>query len=195
MYWNSQPDRDGAILPDLIRASDGASTGISMDVTGDFAGTRTTTHALDASLSSLQYTNAAFTSALYTQDGGAFEVGQLTFDGLDASGATTYDFTFYGYRNTVTDVRETTYELVGGNGTSSAVLNASQNVSQVVTVSGVTADANGEIELNVYAGPNNNSGYGYINLIDIQTVPEPATLGLAAAGLLVTVSRRGRRMD
>ena len=171
LYWNSQPDRDGAILPDLMRASDGASTGISMDITADFAGSRVTAESLDPSLGYLQYTKAAYSSSLYTQTGSAFEVGQLLFSGLDATGNTTYDFTFYGYRNSVTDVRETTYSLVGGNGLTSAVLNASSNLSEVVTASGVTADANGEILLNVSAGPDNVSGFGYLNLIDIEYSP------------------------
>jgi hypothetical protein len=93
---------------------------------------------------------------------------------------TNYTFTFYASRMGVSDNRETLYALTGAN-SGSAVLNVQNNTSEVAVVSGIVADANGEIELLVRMGPNNNNSEGFFYLLAMKiegmvakmTLPQP----------------------
>lgn len=120
--------------------------------------------------------------------------GAFKLTGLDQ--ATLYDFTFMSSRTGVNDSRETAYLVTGAN-SANGLLEAANNDSEVLTLTGIVPDGNGEIEVTVSAGPNNTNGneFYYINLMQVDTggqVPEPA----AAALLLMSVaglSRRQRR--
>ncbi len=117
--------------------------------------------------------------------------GQFKLFNLDPS--KTYDFTFFASRQTVTDTRDTAYDVTGLNSLS-GVLDASNNNTEVLKLSGITPDANNEIFIDVAPGPNNDNGNGfyYIGLMQVDVVPEPASLSLlAASGLLVLGRRRG----
>jgi len=118
-------------------------------------------------------------------------LGQFKLFNLDPS--KTYDFTFFASRQTVNDIRDASYAVNGAN-SGSVVLNASNNNTEVVTVSGISPDGNNEIFVDVTPGPNNDNGNGfyYIGLMQVDIVPEPASLSLlAASGLLVLGRRRG----
>ncbi|MFG0306982.1 MAG: hypothetical protein ACF8Q5_12300 [Phycisphaerales bacterium JB040] len=127
-----------------------------------------------------------------TEFGGFTEpTGGITFGGLDATGATTYDFMFFGSRMGVSDNRETLYSLTGAN-SGSAALDTANNTSDVAWVTGMRADANGEIVLSVTAGENNtnSSGFYYLGYIEIGVVPTPASAALLGAGALAASRRR-----
>lgn len=79
-----------------------------------------------------------------------------------------YDFTFYASRMGVTDNRETSFRIIGAD-TLTAVLNASGNANNTVTIFDAHPDENGTVTLTVSAGPDNNNSYKfyYINALQI----------------------------
>lgn len=105
-----------------------------------------------------------------------------------------HDFTFFSSRNGVNDSRETAYSVTGAN-SDSGVLEASNNESNVLTFAGILPDANGEIAIEVSAGPGNDNGlrFYYINLMQVDFVPEPtsAVLLLSAGALALATRWRG----
>jgi hypothetical protein len=122
----------------------------------------------------------------------------LTFSGLDGSGATSYDFTFFASRSGGTAIRETEYSVAGlNNGV--AYLDAANNLSNVALVNGITPTAAGEIVVSLTAGPNNlgtPEKFYYLGAMQLQSnavIPEPATIGLMSlAGVFALAFRRGR---
>lgn len=191
-----------AQLP-IFNATDstGASTGISLTTTGFNPGSNqngTQTPTGDAAYFLPQATRDNLFG--HTQIFGTtppFPQGILTLGGLDGSGATTYDFAFYGGRLGVSDNRETRYNAVGAN-SGDAFLNASNNSSNVATLTGIVPTAAGTIVVNVSPGPNNNNATGFFYLgamsLTSNVIPEPATFALAVGslGAIVIVSRRRR---
>lgn len=114
------------------------------------------------------------------------------FTGLDAN--QTYNFTFFASRDGVGDNRETQYTVTGSN-TANGLLNASNNDDTVLTLAGITPDANNEILVSLAAGPNNTNAraFYYISALQLDAVPEPGALALLAVGGLIAVSARRRR--
>jgi hypothetical protein len=106
----------------------------------------------------------------------------------------TYDFTFYASRMSVSDNRETLYTVTGLLGDSVA-LNAANNVSNTVTLSGMAPNALGEIEVALSPGPNNNNAnhFTYLGIMKVTAVPEPASAIFLLAGVGMALSRRQRR--
>jgi hypothetical protein len=104
-----------------------------------------------------------------------------------------YDLTFFGSRTGVSDNRETEYR-VAGSATGSVFLNATNNVNNTVTLFGVTPTPAGEITISLFEGPNNtnSNSFSYINVLKVDTIPEPgsALLLLAGAGSLALRRRR-----
>ena len=92
--------------------------------------------------------------------------GVITFHHLNKSLA--YDFTFFASRMGATDNRETSFQLVGTDSLT-AVLDASGNANNTVTIDNIRPDKDGIITLTVSAGPNNNNPYRfyYINALRI----------------------------
>ncbi|MEQ8848186.1 hypothetical protein [Botrimarina sp.] len=117
--------------------------------------------------------------------------GAITLAGLDQGLA--YDFRFFSARNGVNDSRETAFSVVGAN-SASGVNVTSNNDSEVLSLPGVFPDANGEITVTVSAGPGNDNGnaFYYINVMQVDFIPEPgaATLLALAAGSFVAARRR-----
>lgn len=116
-------------------------------------------------------------------------LGQFKLFDLDPS--LTYDFTFFASRQTVNDTRDATYSVAGSNSLMGS-LNASNNNTEVLKLSGISPDANNEIFVDVTPGPNNDNGIGfyYINLMQVDAVPEPGSLLLAGLSGLVLLRRR-----
>ncbi len=119
----------------------------------------------------------------------------LTFDGLDAGKS--YDFRLFGTRAT-DGVRETRYTLVGGGGSSVAVLQTSGagigadgvyngNDDETADFSGITADANGQIILNVDI---ESGGFAYLGALEFSIVPAPGAMALLGLGGVVIGRRR-----
>lgn len=105
-----------------------------------------------------------------------------------------YDFTFFSSRVGVGDLRETAYSVAGLN-SGNGLLEAANNDSEILEIGGIFPDANGEITVSVAAGPNNSNGlqFYYVNLMQVTTIPEPASLGLVAltcVGLLSGARRQ-----
>ncbi len=118
--------------------------------------------------------------------------GEVTLSGLDPSQA--YDFTFFSSRQTVTDVRDTQFEVTGAN-SGMGIAETSNNNSEVVNINGIFPNANNEIVVGVRGGPNNDNGVGffYINLMEVSpAIPEPASAGLVLLGGLIVATKRRR---
>ena len=120
-------------------------------------------------------------------------LGQFKLFNLDPS--KTYDFTFFASRQTVSDTRDAGYSVTGANN-GSGVLNATNNNSEVLKITGIVPDGSNEIFVDVTPGPNNDNsnGFYYIALMQVDIVPEPASLSLlGAAGLTLFGRRRSLR--
>ena len=102
-----------------------------------------------------------------------------------------HNFTFMSSRTGVGDSRETAYEVVGAN-SASGLLEASNNNSNVLRLNGIVPDGAGEIAVTVSAGPNNNNGsrFYYINLMQVDVVPEPATGATLTLAVVAMAARR-----
>lgn len=106
-----------------------------------------------------------------------------------------HDFTFFASRQPVGDNRETEYLVFGGN-SGSALLNPSNNDSEVARIMGITPDANGDITIGFQSGPNSTSTFYYINVMQVDIVgviPEPGTLGLGVFATLASLTGARRR--
>lgn len=119
--------------------------------------------------------------------------GGFLLTGLDASGLTAYDFMFFGSRMNVGDNRWTYYDVEGANG-GRDTLNTSNNTDDVAWVRGITADANGEIYIEVGADSANDNSFGfyYIGWMEMTSynVPAPAGLAVLGLGLVAGIGRR-----
>lgn len=124
----------------------------------------------------------------FTEPTGGFVIG-----GLDATGATGYDFLFFGSRMNVGDNRETMYTATGSN-SGFTLLDTANNTDNVALLTGIRADANGEITISVTAGPNNtnSNGFYYLGYMEMATVPAPAGSALLL-GLGALLGPRRRR--
>lgn len=122
-------------------------------------------------------------------------LGEIELTGLNP--ALPYDFTFFGSRTGVTDNRETKYTVAGAN-SNFGLLDASNNVSNVTSVSGVFPSAGGTILISVEAGPNNTNGskFFYLGAMAMSVVPEPASGMLVIFGFVGLVAgARSRRVS
>ena len=111
--------------------------------------------------------------------------GEMVFSNLNPTVA--YTFTFYASRMGSADTRDARYIVTGAN-SGTNVLNASNNNSATVAVSGITPTAAGVITLRVEPGPDNDNSYGFFYLNSMKlSYEEPAvtpvtTLLIDAAG-------------
>lgn len=119
-------------------------------------------------------------------------LGQVKLFNLEADKS--YNFTFFGSRQTVNDNRETAFDVDGANSQSGA-LAVSNNNTEVLRLDGITPDGNNEIFVSVSPGTNNDNsnGFYYIGLMQVDVVPEPTSLLLILAGGVAALTGRARR--
>lgn len=175
--------------------TDGNGTGYTLNITDNFWPGSNQSGAPSGSGDAAGIPSQATSDNLFgslTAFGGFTEpTGGFTIGGLDASGATTYDFMFFGSRMGVSDNRETLYSATGGNN-GSALLDTANNTSNVAWLTGISADANGEIVISVTAGPNNTNanGFYYLGYMEFAAVPSPSALALLGLGAFGAARRR-----
>jgi len=166
----------------LLKDVDGGTTSIRLTLKSPFNGTNT--EGVQTTTTPLQMTSKESYSAFWAQalnSNGTVNKSQAGFviSGLDSN--CVYDFVIFGSRKNQTDNRETSYLFTGLN-EKEGLLNCSSNSTEVATVTGVIPNSNGEIELVVSPGSNNNNSvrYYYINTMQItprsdsSVIDEPA---------------------
>ena len=87
--------------------------------------------------------------------------------------AALYALSFFASRTGVADNRETRYTVTGQT-TAFTELNAANNTNTVAVVSNVRPDANGELKIEISAGPNNNNAnhFTYLGILRLDwTIP------------------------
>ncbi|WP_167341794.1 GDSL-type esterase/lipase family protein [Nonlabens sp. SY33080] len=148
--------------------SDGVQTDIILKVTDDFRSVNTSgTSNPDSSLSyqSSQSSDSFFGN---TQPflNSTNPTAAFVLKGLSPSKH--YSFEIFASRMGVTDNRETSY-LISGQSSQTVYLNPSNNTDQTIELLNVQPDAQGEINIQLTAGPNNtsSSGFFYINAMEL----------------------------
>lgn len=177
-YWNNLDNGIGSLptgaLSNLVSTLNTTSS-ISILMTSRFNGVNengtqnSTVYPVDATRDSL-YGNTELWSGLEN----IFPSFKLV--GLDS--ATTYNFTFFASRMSVSDNRETGYTVTGGN-SGFAALDASNNEEQTVTVTGITPNGAGEISISLAPTANNNNPYHftYLGVLKVDAIPPQTPLG------------------
>lgn len=179
----------GSGIADL-RDINNVSTGLSISVTGAFrgvnaAGTGSSTLFPPNATSDSFFGNAVSTGSF----SGTYLNSQLTLSGLNP--LETYNFVFYASRVGDSANRTTAYTVTGGGGVQTVNLNAT-TVNGSVPANGVTADANGQIVIDVGPGAGNNTTerFFYIGVLEITSIPEPSVAVLGALSVLPLLRRR-----
>ncbi|WP_255702958.1 DUF4886 domain-containing protein [Antarcticibacterium sp. 1MA-6-2] len=166
--WNTLSSfLEGATVPNLTYG-DGEFTGIELSVASRFNGINTNGETLtntSMDLSADVSGNSFFGNSKLPFSQMLIVKGVIKLTGFEGDG--TYDLCFFGSR-TATDNRETQYTVIGES-TASAALNAASNTENTACVTGVKADSNGVITIEVTSGPNNSNdnGFFYINAMTI----------------------------
>lgn len=150
-----------------VKDSTGADTIIGIAVTGFHGGSNTNGTTLPtgaaAALFTSQSTRDNFFGSTGAFNGFTAPTGTLTLSGLDGTGATTYNFDFFGSRTAASDNRETEFSATGQN-TVGALLDTANNTSNTTLVSGVIPTAAGTITITVDPGPGNTNSSGFFYL-------------------------------
>jgi len=181
--------------------SNGNGTGISLETAGFNPGSNqsgTQAPSGDAAIFDVQATrDNLFGHTSNFNQPAPLPLATLSFGGLDSSGLSTYDFTFFASRLGVGDNRETEYAVSGSNN-STVYLDTANNEQNIITASGIIPTAAGEVTISVSPGPNNTNGSGFYYLGAMQVtsavIPEPGTCLLLSLGsvLLIGIRRPDR---
>lgn len=163
--WNNITDTQTA--SDSLKLTDGTSSGILLKVTDPFyngynTGGTTTTSDDAAEFIETASEDNFFGHVNDFSPATPNPLGQIELSGLDP--VKYYSFTFFASRMNVSDVRDATYSIIGSNGTLSAILNSSNNESNVVSITDVQPTSEGKLTLNVEVGPNNTSANKFFYL-------------------------------
>jgi hypothetical protein len=192
--WNNLTGFAGGSNIADLRDVGSTPTGIRLEITGAFRGVNNS-GTTGSTLFPATATRDSFfghTVASGSFPAPTFPNGQFTLSGLNP--AETYNILFYASRTGDSVNRETVYTATGGNGSQSAVLNAT-NTDGSVTVTGLTADRDGKIVIDLAPGSNNSTAekFYYIGVMEITSVPEPSIslLGAGATAFLMFRRRHG----
>ncbi|QDU59121.1 GDSL-type esterase/lipase family protein [Aeoliella mucimassa] len=208
-YWNNLSGdfqiADNVGLADLVDV-DNASTGVSINTFGiagqnfrangrNNGGLLTPDPALLGDFAIGTATEDYFFVEGTANTSAANDPSGITFSGLDPDAV--YDFRLFGSRAT-TSTRETRFSAIGENIQYVTMLSSGVDIgadgydgnnNNIVSLTGITPDANNEIQLLVSVVQGN---FAYLNVLEVTAttnqVPEPSTvalLGLAAVGLVM----------
>lgn len=155
------------------KATDGARTTVSLELTGAFAGTGTTVP------SDITAFNDPATAGRYWRTG-ADQSGEITFHGLVPGWA--YELEIFA--SIALSGHTGLYEV----GDVSAVLDASFNTDAFALLSGLIADQEGRLVLSV--SPTDGSSRAVINTMALTAVPEPGAAVVAGAMMFLLLQRR-----
>ena len=177
----------GEKIPDLL-ATTGTGTGIGLSIVSRFNGNNDS----GTTSGSAPYPSTATGDSLFGNTE-SFGVGANVFPEFKLTGLVigqTYHFTFFASRTGASDNRETKYTITGST-SGNVTLNASNNISNTAIYS-ATPNASGEIVILMGPGTNNNNTnhFTYLNVLEINTVPEPGSLALAGLGGLLLLRRK-----
>ena len=180
--WNNLTDHavNGTVAGGLLDTT-GASTGYNLTITtSGFTG--------PASNSPNGNQTITPTSASYDSFFGGGTASVLRLSGLNSS--LTYSFTFFGsvFREDSTN-RNTDY-TVGGQTVSLQTRNNAATWSN--TISGISPDVNGNIDITIARGAGNTGSSYLINILKVESVPEPSHALLSLAGVSLMALRRRR---
>lgn len=171
-YWTSGAPSSIANLVD----STGASTGYAFAVT-----TNGLTGPSDPGNALPGVPESAYIDSYY----GGENPTVFTISNLDP--ALTYNFTFYSAVNRGDGVNRTSRFTIGSSFTE---IQSRNNSSWTNTISGISPDANGNIDITVSRGSGNTGSSYLINIIHIESIPEPTAALLSALGLIPCLRRR-----
>jgi len=193
-------DPDDVIIADLIRRSDGASTGVSwvgteINNTTDWG---TETSGTNTNTNGTSFPDSAVGDIGFTVD----EAGTTTGDGTvvwefrNLDPLLTYDFEFFGAIGGSADRLASVFtETTTGGGSASDSYQPKGNTSDVAMLSGLSPDVSGTIEITwgLGAASGGSPTSSIINLIQVSAIPEPAALALLGVGSLLIVGGRRRK--
>jgi hypothetical protein len=192
-FWNNIPAGIGASatgeLPNLVTTQN-TPTGLGLVVVSPFNGANE-----NGTLASGLFPSDATRDSLFGNTELFNNLSDITpifkLTGLDR--ALTYRFTFYASRLGVTDNRETGYTVKGAN-SGFAALNVANNITNTVTVSGITPDVSGEIIISLAPTARNNNANHFVYLGVMKMEPILSTAQFLAPTLkngLVTLNWTG----
>jgi hypothetical protein len=174
-FWNNVTEAIGGVtagqLPDVVNNMNVAAT-IGLEILSPFNGSGSNTN---GTLESSVFVSNATRDSLYgnTETWNAFADVAPSFKLTGLNPERFYNFTFYASRLGVSDIRETSYTIVGEN-TAAVTLDPANNIDNVVIAAGIVPDTNREITVSLAPTANNNNGYHFIYLgaMKVEEVPE-----------------------
>jgi poly(3-hydroxybutyrate) depolymerase len=153
--WNNVTTvTTGSKISNAISTTGGA-TGVALSVTGAFENITTA----GSTSTSGAYPASAIQDSFFVQNAA---VGKVKLTGLNPS--LSYGLTFFASRLTGGTSRVTQYKI----GTATATLDATDNITNVATLTGVVPASDGSIEVEVKN--NVGAGYGYLGVLEL-TIP------------------------
>lgn len=184
---NATATSETGILFDLQDVTGEVTTGMNLEMVRRFSGSNgngsrvSTLYPGNASGDSLYGHTEAFSGLT-----NIFPAFKLT--GLDTS--LSYDFTFFAARLGVSDNRETQYTLTGANSATALLDAANNDVDRIVTSTGISPDAAGEILIEIAPGAANDNvtHFTYLGALRLETSPSVGELAIATNPESVSVT-------
>ncbi|MDQ8206030.1 metallophosphoesterase [Coraliomargarita sp. SDUM461003] len=164
-HWNNFAAASGTAptsdtLTTVTNRSGTLASGVEIAMTDGFFRASTNTNGAEAI-----YVPEATGDFYYLQKG-SDESASLLISGLDASGATVYDFKFLATTNRLAPQSFITDYTATGLEATSVSLQAVGNVNNVASINGVQPNANGEIEVHIGINADSTT-YGALNLMEV----------------------------
>ncbi|SDG98224.1 DUF4886 domain-containing protein [Winogradskyella thalassocola] len=171
--WNAYSSfLEGAGIANILYPS-GGFTGVAATTTARFRGINNTSGAgsttTDLNMDDTVSRSNFYSHALAWGSNPGLEESVIEFTGFESND--TYEFCFFGSRNSVSDNRDTKYTVIGAT-EQSANLDAANNATNTICISNVQPDADGKIILKVSAGDSNNNGNKFYYLNAMRITPE-----------------------